>query len=780
MAHIKSRKHAAARRPSPLAHPTALGLMMAALPGLAAAQQATPATGEAQTLPAIRAKAAAESDYKANEASSPKFTQPLLDTPQTITVIKKELLREQGATTLSEALRNTPGITMLMGENGNTSSGDSIFMRGFDTQSSIFVDGIRDLGSISRDIFNIEQVEVVKGPSGADNGRGAASGYVNLSTKVPTLESFSTGSLSLGTSSRARATADLNRPLDIAIPGSALRLNLMVQDYGVPGRDEVKKKSYGFAPSLAFGLNSPTRAYFYLLHSRQNNRPDGGVPTVGLDGWYNATLAGVDVPTVDSKNFYGSLSDYEDISIDMFTARVEHDVAPGITIRNSSRFGRSTQHSLLTGVNALGNIGTAPVPATTTSPAIPAVPNLDFDGYTVARSRQGKYQENEILTNQTNITAELGSGHVRHSVTGGVEFIYEKQYSPSYALPTGTTQTPANLYNPSTGDVFLTPTRTGVKASGNTLSAALYAFDTVKVGEQWQFTGGLRWEKYKTEYDGIRLSNADRDPGLPVGILVPESLRTSDDLLSWKVGALFKPAPNGSIYISAANSQQPPGGANFTLSGAAGNNNNNPNLDPQKGSNIEVGTKWDFMGGKLAVTGALFRSENKNELVQDPIETTVYTQIGKRRVQGVELSVVGQLTNELHLSAGLARMDPKITSAAATSQGGLIQWSPKLTFTSWATYRLPFGLTVGGGARFIDNAATTSNIDTSVTTGITRMPEYWVVDAVLGYEINKNLSLQLNLYNLFDKEYLAAVNSGRSRYTPGAPRSALLTANLQF
>jgi catecholate siderophore receptor len=775
MAHIKSRKHAAASASFP--RPAAIGLMIATLPGLAAAQDAPKAPES--TLPAIsvKAKPVTETEYKADQSSSPKLLQPLVNTPQTITVIKKELLREQGATTLTEALRNTPGVTMLMGENGNTASGDSIFLRGFDTSGSIFVDGIRDLGAISRDVFNIEQVEVIKGPSGADIGRAASSGYVNLASKVPFAESYSAGSLSVGTSNRARATVDLNRPLDIGIPGSAVRLNLMVQDNGVPGRDEVKKKSYGFAPSIAFGLNTDTRAYLYLLHSEQDNRPDGGVPTVGLDGYYHGDLtpAGIRPPPVDSKNFYGSLNDYEDIEINMFTARIEHDLAPGITLRNTSRFGRSTQESLLTGVNAISNAVITPGTSTT-----PPVLNRDFSTYLVNRSRQGKYQENEILTNQTNVTAETTTGKVKHSITSGVEFIYEKQNTPTYAVVG--TQAPANLYNPSTGDVFQPVARNGAYSKGNTLSAAVYAFDTLKLGdrEQWQFTGGVRWEKYKTEFNSVTLSTATANPTLPVNTPIPTSLDASGDLFSWKLGALYKPATNGSVYISAANSKQPPGGANFTLNPAA-SNINRPGLDPQEGTNLEVGTKWEFMQGKLAVTGAVFRSENKNELVVDPLDNTVFTQIGKRRVDGVEVSMVGQLSDALNLTLGYAHMNPKIVTAAAATQGGLIQWSPKDAFTSWATYKLPFGLTLGGGARYVASTATTSNVaNLNATAGVIKIPSYWVVDALIGYQINKNFNVQLNVYNLFDEEYISAVNNGRSRYYPGVPRSALVTANVTF
>lgn len=769
MAYIQARKHA---HPLLRTQTAAAAVAALTLPMAAQAQQvATPAAAasaaaRSAVLPEVKVKSAAEVPYKAEVMSSPKFTQPLVDTPQTITVIKKELLREQGATTLAEALRNTPGVTMLAGENGNTSSGDSIFMRGFDTQGSIFVDGIRDLGSISRDVFNIEQVEVVKGPSGADNGRGASSGYVNLSTKVPFMDAFNSASVSLGTHSRKRATADFNSPIDIGIPGAAVRLNLVAQDYGVPGRHEVERKSIGFAPSIAFGLNTPTRAYFYLLHSTQNNRPDGGVPTVGLRGYYNAILSpnGINPPKVNSQNFYGAKSDDEDVDINMFTARFEHDLTPNVTIRNTSRYGRLNLKSTLTGVNALGNIGTL------------ASPNTNFADYTVSRSRQGRDQENEVLTNQTNVTAELGSGFVKHSLSGGVEFIYEKQTTPAFAA---TGQANANLYNPSTDDVFQTPVRTGAYSNGDTTSMALYLFDTLKVGEQWQFTGGFRLEHYDTDSQSVSLSTAAANPTLPVGTLIPLSLDTNGNLKSWKLGALYKPAPNGSIYVSTANSQQPPGGANFALSANA-NNANRPDLSPQEGRNVELGTKWEFNGGKLAVAGALFHSKNKNELVQDPVDPTVYTQVGERRVKGVEVSVVGQITDALHLSTGLAYAKTKITRAAATTQGGVIQFSPKFTFTSWVTYKLPMGVTLGGGARHVGNSVTSSNVDTSTLTGIYRIPSYWIADALVSYEVNKTLSLQLNVNNLFDKNYITSVNSGRSRYFPGISRSALLSANMTF
>ena len=759
MAHIKSRKHAAPRQ-SMFMH----GLMAIALP-VAAQTAESPKKPDAApevTLPPVRAKAAATPavDYKADTVASPKFTQPLVDTPQTITVIKKEVLQQQVATTLAEALRNTPGITMQLGENGNTTTGDSIFMRGFDTTNSIFVDGIRDLGNISRDVFNIEQVEVVKGPSGSDNGRGASSGYVNLVSKVAGREAFNNGSVSIGTANRLRATADLNRPLDLAIPGSALRLNVVAQDYGTPGRDEVKSKRFGFAPSLVFGLGTPTRATFNYLYVDQKNVPDGGVSTYGRPGYIGAVG-----PAVDPENFYGSPNDFDNVTLHMFTSKIEHDFAPGVVFRNTTRLGSTEQDIVLTGVNGV-----------TYNAADPAAS-------TVVRSRQGRRQTNQILTNQTNLSTEFATGAVKHSLSSGVEFIDERQNQANAQTLTDSTlpvaQPRGNLYNPSTGDTFLTPPGTGAYTKGSTLSAAVYAFDTLKFSEQWLINGGLRWEKFHTETNGATFTAQTATTAASLVQNAPLGL--TDNLLSWKLGALFKPSTDGSIYLTVSNSFQPPGGASFSLS-TSSTNQANPSAEPQEGSNIELGTKWDLFGGKLAATAAVYRSENKNELISDGQASPTFTPVGKRRVDGVELAVVGQVTPELNLSAGLAYMDPKILRGVPTgtgaNQGGVIVYSPKLTFSSWATYKLPLGVTFGGGVRYVDTVARSSNA--VVTSNLLTTESYWVADALLSYDLNKNVSLQLNVNNLFDKEYAASLNNGGSRYIPGQPRNALLTANLKY
>lgn len=762
MAYIKSRKHAVGRAPSPqLTGAAAATLIAISMP--VAAQTST-----ATTLREVKIEATADS-YKPETSSSPKFTQPLVDTPQTITVIKKEVLQDQGATTLTEALRNTPGITFQMGENGNTSTGDAVFMRGFDTSGSIFVDGIRDVGTVSRDMFNIEQVEVVKGPAGADIGRGSPTGYINLVSKVPTAENFFAGSVSLGSASQKRATVDLNRALNET--GSvAFRLNAMAQDGGVPGRDLVENNRWGIAPSLAIGLGTPTRIYLSYLHMDQKNRPDGGIPTIGLEGYYLADLEriGGNGPRVDTNNYYGFLSDHDDVKADMFTARIEHDIAPGVTIRNISRWGRTKQDLVLTGVFSNGLL----------------VPNV-FNplGWSVRTTPQGKLQDNEIFANQTNITADLTLGGLQHSISAGVELGREEQDNTAMAaqinalngVRSGTSFLAYNnLYAPNVNRAFVPVLPTGASTAGKTTTAALYAFDTIKLNEQWLINGGLRYEHYKSDFSGLDAPAAN-------GTQLATRLGKSDNLLTGKVGVVFKPAPNGNIYAAYATSAKPPG-SDFALSGTA-NNINNPNLDPQKAKTAEIGTKWDLLDKRLAVTGALFRTTNENEQVQ--VDTFGNTeQYGKTRVQGVELSAIGQITPAWQVIAGIASIDTEILEGSRTSttqNGAQIRFSPKLTATLWTTYKFPMGLIVGGGARYVDTQArATSNAALTPTTFFPTIPSYTVFDAMIGYEINKNVAIQLNLYNLTDKFYLARVNNAGNRLTVGTPRSATLTANFKF
>lgn len=761
MAYIKSRKHPIGRR---LNCSAAVALAVMALPGAAYAQQAT------SVLPEVEVHGTAES-YKADTVSSPKFTQPLLNTTQTITVIKKELVQQQGGTTLTEALRNTPGVgTFSLGENGNTNTGDAIYMRGFDTSSSIFVDGVRDLGSISRDIFNIEQIEVTKGPAGADSGRGAPTGSINLSTKQPTLKEAYSGSVGVGSGDYKRATVDLNTPLNLE-GGAAFRLNLLKEDSGVAGREEVKNDREGIAAAFAFGLKTNTRTYLNYLHVDQNNRPDGGVPTIGLPS-YNASSGSVadntalnGGPRVNSSNFYGSKQDYDNVKADMFTVRVEHDFSADTKLQNTTRYGKTSQDYLLTGFMKI-------------TPA----------DMSLARTSQIKDQENEIWSNQTNLTMKFNTGEIKHSLVTGLELTREEQSTIGYDPSSLGVLAPANLYSPDPNVVRtgFNPTRNATDTYGKTDTASLYLFDTLELSPKWQLNGGVRIDRYDTNYDSSVLASArngyvgksnGKGGTYVAGDLVKEDPRSvSGTLLNWKMGALYKPTENSSLYASFATSKQPPGGSNFALSSAE-NSAANVNYDPQETRTAEIGGKWDVVDDRLALTAAIYQTTVKNEVEQDPI-TKDYSQTGEKRVNGIELGVVGNITSAWAISAGYTTMDTKIKGAINTADGSTaLPYTPKQAFTAWSTYKLPSGFTIGGGARFVDTLHKQKDGATDVPKYV---ESYWVYDAMASYTISKNVDLQLNLYNLTDEDYVASINKSGYRYFPGVERSARLALNIKF
>lgn len=762
MAYITGRKHAAA-----ISGSTTIGLLAGL--ALAAPVQAQQEGAGGRTFPEVKVQAASETGYEPAQLSSPKFTQPLVDTTQTISVIKEGVLKEQGATTLTEALRNVPGVgTFYGGENGNTATGDAVYMRGFDTSSSIFADGVRDLGSISRDVFNTEQVEVTKGPAGTDYGRSAPSGSINMVTKQPNLVDSFSGSLGLGSGSYKRSTIDWNKSL-AGMGGAAFRLNAMVQDAGVAGRDGIKNDRWGLAPSFAFGLNTATRVYLDLLHVKQSNVPDGGVFTIGMPGYSSPDNPGYagrrgfldTAERVNSKNFYGTSSDHDDVTADMVTVRVEHDISSATRLRNTTRWGQTKQDYLLTaimgqGYSATGTLGTNAL--LTPDPADPST-------WTIARLVNTKDQVNRILTNQTNLTTSFTTGSIRHDLSTGLELTREEQTNRTLAAAAGSTIPRVNVYHPDSSVTLPAYARTGAHNEGSTDTYSLYAFDTLKVGEQWQFNGGLRYDHYKTSYqtyDAAGATTADLDK--------------SGGLFNWKLGALYKPAPNGSIYANYAISQQPPGGSNFTLSAAA-NNANNPDMSPQKAKTLEAGTKWELLDKRVLVSGALFRTEVTNEIVSNPDGTV--DQTGKKTVRGLELGMTGQITPNWGVMAGYTIQNTRVAKGAnlAADDSDGLTYTPRNAASLWTTYQLIPGLTIGGGARYSgglkrgrDGAVGTPNFTES----------YWVFDAVASYRVNKNVDLQLNIYNLFDKDYVAAINKSGYRYFPGIARSARLTANFKF
>ncbi|HEU4856687.1 MAG TPA: catecholate siderophore receptor Fiu [Rhodanobacteraceae bacterium] len=780
---IRHRKHRSRGTPlRPFALSTLVAGIALGLPSLAAgapaATSAADASGAPTQLPAINVKGR-YNPYKIDAVQSPKLTQPLLDTPQTINVIGKDIIQQQGATTLADALRNSPGVgTFYVGENGGTSTGDAVYMRGFDASGSIFVDGVRDLGSISRDVFNTEQVEVVKGPDGTLFGRTTPTGAINMVSKQPLRDNGVSATLAYGSWNQKRSTADWNQTLG---EHAAFRLNVMGQASGVPGRDHVQNDRWGIAPSLAFGLGTSTTVYLDYLHVSQDNVPDGGVPTLGLPGYASPDPARpflTAAAKVDPSNFYGTDADHDHVKADMLTLTVHHEFSANATLTDTLRWGRTQENYLLT--SFMGNTANLLTPDP-----------LDPSTWTLARSNPTfRDQTNRVLTNQANLLTHFNTGGVEHDLSTGLELTREEVGTGGYGALDGSAWSPANLYHPDSATATgLVTGDNGTWSRGRTDTAGIYAFDTLHFGERWLLTAGGRLDHYRTNFRNVVICGRRGNPAcgdLATGAPVPGmDADKQGNLVSYKLGLVYKPAANGSVYADFATASEPPGGNHLAFSASA-SNADNPVFSPQKARTLEVGTKWNVLDGQLRLSAALFRTVVSNLVVQDPVDLQYY-QIGRERVAGIEVGAVGQITRSWAVSAGYTRLnthaDAGVTSsstspsAPAANGSNTLAYTPKSSFTAWSTWKLPHHLTLGAGARHSGamQRGHDGAIGTPQSTGA-----YWVVDAMASYGINRHASLQLNVYNLFDKNYVAAINKSGYRYTPGAPRSALLTLNLKF
>ncbi len=652
--------------------------------------------------------------------SSPKYTQPLLDTPQTITVISKETIQEQGATTLRDVLRNVPGLTITAGEGGNP-AGDNLTLRGFSARNDIFVDGVRDLSPQSRDPFNLEQVDVVKGPGSAYTGRGSTGGSINLMNKTPGLRRSFGGTLDFGTDRTRRATADVNLPIGDTL---SFRLNLLGHHSGVAGREVVKFDRWGVAPSLTWGMGKPTRVTVSYYKLKQNNISDYGIPWVPATN--NALVEYRDRPApVPRDTFYGLRNrDVEKLNSDLATLKFEHDFNDGLSLRNQLRFADSTRDS----------IATPPRFASNNSTDI----NREF------RSWQ---TEDKIWDNQTDFIAHFSTSGIEHALVSGVDLTRETNVRHTRTAPNMLT----TLFNPNPDDVYTgTISVSPIVGDVTANSQALYVFDTAKLGSKWELNGGMRWDRF--DAGGVSTT------GAPISRV--------DRMLSVRAGAVFKPLPQGAVYASYATALNP------SLEGLSYNTANTV-IDPEKTYTLEAGSKWDFFSGRVLLSGAIFRVEKLNARTPgispgDPAQVLE----GKQRVNGAELSVEGNISKAWRVLAGYTFLDSATVESNNPAEIGkeLVNTAPS-SFNLWTTYSLPSGFNIGGGARFVDrrfaNTINTRKVDA-----------YWTFDVMASYPLSTHIDLKLNLYNLTDKFYFDRIGGGH--IVPGPGRMAMLGTSFRF
>ena len=738
---------------------TALATPALFMSSFAAMAQSTGTDNVSQLAP-VQVQGNMPQGYDVKQSASEKFTAPLLDTPKSVQVIPQELIQDQAASSLTDVLRNSPGITFGAGEGGNP-LGDRPFIRGYDAQSSTYIDGMRDIGSTSREIFNLEQVEVVKGSDGAYGGRGGAGGSINLISKTAKSRDFTDVNLGLGTDNYYRGTIDSNWRLSDT---TAFRLNAMYHDADVAGRDMVHNGRWGVAPTITFGMHTPTRVTLSYYHLQTDDLPDSGIPyaypstKVKRDGSYMG-ITETGPANVDRNNFYGLSSDYRRTDSDMATVRVEHDFADNLTLRNTSRYTYSSQRYVWTQPDdSQGNV-------------------LNGKVWRRANTRDSEVKS---LANQTELYGKFNTGSLKHSFNAGVEISQEKSDKDSLNVNRATgaicsagigaasAYNCTSLYNPNPNDPWRN-TLNGGPAGANSKSEAttksLYAFDTLEFNKHWQAGLGLRLDDYSTKYTNTPANGST-------------VVRRHDTLWNYQLGLVYKPVDNGAFYVSYATSSTP---ANATLGegsesqglipGRGGVGVNAADMAPEKNRTYEIGTKWDVLNKSVSLTAAVFRTETVNARITLPDGD--YAMAGRKQVQGLELGITGAITPKWNVYGGYTYLHSKIKDdGVATDEGNRFPNTPENSFSLWSTYKVMPKLTLGAGAYYVGkqygNAANTNYI-----------PSYWRFDAMAGYRINKHVGVQLNVFNVFNKTYYDQAYA--AHYASIAPgRSAILNVSLSY
>ena len=700
--------------------------------------------------------------------SSPKQVKPVLDTPQTITVITAETLKEQGASTLVQALKNTPGISMLAGEGGTGGApGDSATIRGFNARKDIFIDGVRDFGSYARDPFNLDQVEIVKGPSSFLGGRGSTGGAINLVTKQAQRETFYAGVVSGGTDAYRRLTLDVNQSLESVDPrlkDAAFRINAVGFEANTPGRDYVKNERMGVAPTLTFGLGSPTQVTVGFFHLDQDDLPDFGIPFVPICQQRRPRRR-----RLRQQGGTGQLQQLLRPGQSRPRERLHQHRLGGREARFRQRHRPQQPHAIRFDLSRLDPLGAAlrqhdhhrhqPRAAVARrdrhghhQPDRRHLQVHHRDGEALGRGRP-RDRERELARLRTR---RLRSGHIAGNFGAA-----EHGHGSVSTFPT------TDLFNPDPFQPYsYSVQRTGAFTYNAAHSQAIYAFDTLDLDDRWSVMGGLRWDRF---HDDANATTSDFTKN------VLTSFTRTDKMLSWRASVSYKPAKNGSIYVSSGTSFNP-SAEGLTLAAAA-NSLNSQNVGPEKNISYEVGTKWNLFDEKLLVTAALFRTEKTNARTEDPANPNDFVTLnGKARVQGLELGATGKLTREWGVQAGYAYMDGKIVSSANPLEVNQpLSSAPRNSGNLWTTYSFPSHVDIGAGATYVGKRV--------VNTTATRYVDgYATFDAMAAYRVNSRFTVRLNIYNLTDKRYvLDMYNTGSSGHViPGSTRSAVLAGEFMF
>ncbi len=671
-------------------------------------------------LPEVRvqdARQAAEGYNPPTATSATKIEAPLRDVPQTVNVVPEEVLRDTGARSMQDALRLVPGIGLSHGDGQR----DQVTIRGFSAIGDQFVDGLRDDALYFRDLSNIERIEVIKGPASVLYGRGSSGGLVNRITKKPGLD-LAEGTVSVGSWNARRADLDLARS-NIASGADARVAGAIERADSYRGQQFLERES--IAPSLALRPGAGTGVLLQFEHLRDRRVTDFGIPA----------FRGRPVD-VNSSTYYGAANarevDTTQAEVSALAATLSHRFDSRWSLRNAFRY---YDYSLDRNNTLVGSVNEA--------------------AQTASLSRSNVRRREDGFFNQTELVQKLDTGPLRHQILYGLEF--GRQVKDQRFVSRANVAT-VSLFNPVLPVLPLEVT--GVAPSNDNVAELTttsgYLQDLVSFSERWKALAGVR-------YDLFEQGTRERRPGQP-------DLGRTDREWSPRAGLVWQPSLAQAYYVSASRSFQP-SAEQFGLAA------NNAQLDPEQTTNREVGAKLDFFGGLASATAALFRLERTNIKVTDPATNTLVP-VGTQRTDGLEVTLSGALAAGWQAYAGYAYLDGRITQSPGVDSGQRLE-GKRPTLTSmhsanlWLTRLLGGGFMLGAGINYVGDRF--ANPGNTVT-----LPRYVTFDAIAAFRA-KAYELQLNLFNVFDRDYIVAGHgSAPNLNLPGAPRNALVSLRVRF
>ncbi|TCZ60842.1 TonB-dependent receptor [Roseicella aquatilis] len=681
------------------------------------------------------------------ETGVPRLPGTVQETPQTINVVPRELLEQQNVTTLEQALRNVPGITASAGEGNGGVQGDQFRIRGFTSQNDVYVDGLRDFGSYTRDAFNFDSVTVLKGPSATTFGQNTVGGAININTRTPHLGNSTGGSISGGLGRFFRGTVDVNQQISST---SAVRLNLMGQYNRLTERDKVDSGRWGIAPSIAFGLGTDTTLTVDYMHFEDRRTPDYGVPVVTAPG--QAVGKPVTEYGVRRKNWYGIDSDHDDVTVDRVTARVKHVATDWLTLYNDTRFSYVTRDFAASPPTCTGAC------VTSFFSAVPSRAQVAYSG-----GVSPFHQETWGIQNVTTAVARFQTGPLRHEATLGLDAWAQNDERTGYTYNITRTN---NLVSPSSavGNYRVIPATGANVRETEQRHLGTFLIDRVWLTSQLSVIGGFRLSNYDISYKTYG-NNA-----------TASTISSNNTFVDPRASLVWEPTRSQTYYFSYATSTSPAG--SFITTQPFSFTSANNSLDPEHNTIYEVGGKVSVLDNRLGLYGALYRIDKGNAFVTDPVSNTVTQSGDEQRNQGIELGVTGQITDNWFLSANYTAMDSETTrSSTAANVGKRVQFVPKNAASVWTTYEAfretPYQLTLGGGITWRDQVF----LDAANTAEV---PANFSLDALIAHNFGerKQWRVAANGYNLTNElNYEGLFNN---RAVPSAGRTVIFSLSALY